>query len=79
MYIELAPDVPARTNSPYFALAVLRVQDASIKLKQWASSTGERDPALLEEKAAALLAEAQEAVMRHLSRNVFLMGGEGAE
>lgn len=73
MYIDLAPEVPSRTNSPYFSIAVLRVQDASIQLAEWARGASEPpDRAALEERAMVLLNDAQAAVMRHLNRNVFL-------
>ncbi|MCA9311450.1 MAG: carbohydrate ABC transporter substrate-binding protein [Phycisphaerales bacterium] len=78
MYINLAPDVPVRTNSPYFSQAVLRVQDASIKLKQWSVEHGVRETEALEARAMELLEVAQDAVMQHLSRNIFLSGEAGA-
>ncbi len=71
-YINLAPDVPTRTSSPYNLLAKLRVQTAVIALATYAESTGRSRPDQLEERAMMLLQAAEDQVRAQVDRNVFL-------
>lgn len=71
-YIELAPDVPARTSSPYNALAKLSVQAAVIRLASYAERSGTFDVSGLEPKAMELLKAAEDEVRTQIDRNVFL-------
>lgn len=70
MYIDLAPDVPRRTSSPFNKMALERVQDALIRL----SREVEADPALtdaaLEARALELLRAAEDEVRARMMRNV---------
>jgi arabinosaccharide transport system substrate-binding protein len=75
MFIALAPDVPARTSSPYNRLAQLRFQDALMSLWRTAQERRVDDPDTLMPEARRLVAEAEAAVRRELSRNVFLAEG----
>lgn len=75
-YIELAPDVPVRSSSPFNNIASLAVRDAATRLGEWAGRTGTTDDALVEEKALELLAEAQRVVQRHIDRSLFLREGD---
>jgi len=72
MYIDLAPDVPARTSSPYNKLARDRFRDAAVAVAEWARREGKCHPAELIDKCREELARAQGAVMRQMERNVFL-------
>jgi arabinosaccharide transport system substrate-binding protein len=71
-FIQLAPDVPLRTSSPYNTLAKLRVQTAAISLAAYAESTGRYRPEELEDRAMELLRAAEEQVRAQIDRNVFL-------
>ena len=71
-YIDLAPDVPPRTSSPYNLLAKLRVQTATIALGAYAESSGKFRPEELGSRAMELLKEAEDQVRREIERNVFL-------
>jgi arabinosaccharide transport system substrate-binding protein len=71
-YINLAPDVPARTSSPYNTLAKLRVQTAVMSLAAYAESTGRFRPEDLEPRAMELLRAAEDQVRTQIGRNVFL-------
>ena len=78
LYIEQAPDVPVRTNSPYFAIALLRVQEATIDLAKYARRNGVYDAASLEPVALEYLEQAEAVVRQNLQRNVFLRGEDAA-
>ncbi len=71
-YINLAPDVPRRTSSPYNTLAKLRVQTAVMSLAAYAESTGRFRPEELEGQAMLLLKSAEDQVRSQIDRNVFL-------
>ncbi len=71
-YLNLAPDVPARTSSPYNTLAKLRVQTAALSLAAYAESSRRYRPEELEERAMVLLKEAESQVQTQINRNVFL-------
>ncbi len=73
-FINLAPDVPLRTSSPYNTLAKLRVQTAVISLAAYADSTGKFTPEELEPRAMELLRAAEKQVRTQIGRNVFLSG-----
>lgn len=71
-YVDLAPDVPLRTSSPYNLLAKLRVQTATIALGAYADSSGKFRPEELESRALELLKAAEDQVRTQVERNVFL-------
>ncbi len=71
MFIELAPDVPVRTSSPYNQNAVLEFRDAAVNLLNWANTNGVDEPDALREQAQQLLHIAQKNVARQMARNVF--------
>ncbi|MFK7759912.1 MAG: ABC transporter substrate-binding protein [Phycisphaerales bacterium] len=71
LYLELAPEIPLRTSSPYNFNAVLAVRDAAVNLADWANSNEKYEPEMLEERAAELLAQAQATIERQMSRNAF--------
>jgi arabinosaccharide transport system substrate-binding protein len=76
-YIQLAPDVPARTSNPYNSVAQTRVQDALVQLSEETRSTNNYDEAHLRERAAHFLARAHEIVRGQIERNVFLSESGG--
>lgn len=71
MYIELAPDVPVRTSSPYNQIAVFELRDAAVNLLNWANERKVTDPAEMFNQAMVLLQRAQTNVVRQMSRNAF--------
>jgi len=71
MYIDLAPDVPVRTSSPYNKQAVLLVSDAALSLTKFARKEQAYDAPSLQEEAERLLGLAQEHIERVMSRNAF--------
>lgn len=75
LYIEQAPNVPARPASPYYRSALLRLQDASVRVAEQARARGLSDPEDLIPLAREALGAAQEAIERQADRNVFLAGG----
>jgi arabinosaccharide transport system substrate-binding protein len=75
MYVQLAPDVPHRTSSPFLMLAKYHVRDALTNLWRYASATNRYNPASLEVEAKRLLGKAQNLVQRQMSRNVFVSEG----
>lgn len=75
-YINLAPDVPLRTSSPYNTLAKLRVQTAVMSLATYAETTGRYRPEDLHDRAMELLRAAEDQVRSQVERNVFLAGPE---
>ena len=72
LYVALAPDVPARTSSPYNTLATRRLSNCLSTLVEYAEKKNTFDPALLEPEARRLLAEAQRDFSALVGRNVFL-------
>lgn len=72
MYINLIDQVPVRASSPYNTIAVFRVRDAAVRLRDWARSEQVSDVERLKPKAMELLAGTEEQVRREMSRNVFL-------
>lgn len=71
-YINLAPDVPRRTSSPFNNLAKARTCDALIALRQYAIEHNTYDVPALIPVAHRLLADAQNLVQTQMDRNVFL-------
>lgn len=71
LFINLAPQVPLRTGSPYNAFAQLRVQDALVALVKYANESGKFEPDDLRGEAKRLLHEAAGMVQEQMDRNVF--------
>jgi arabinosaccharide transport system substrate-binding protein len=71
MFIELAPDVPIRTSSPYNQVAVFEMRDAAVNLLNWANDRNITDPEAMLDQANILLQRAQANVVRQMSRNAF--------
>jgi ABC-type glycerol-3-phosphate transport system substrate-binding protein len=71
MYIDLAPEIPIRTSSPYNQNAILQFRDSAVNLANWGNAQGIYDAEGLEEKASSLLELAQKNVVRQMSRNAF--------
>lgn len=72
LYIAAAPDVPARTSSPYKSVARERMSDAVIRLKRHALQTGIFEVDRLLPQAKKELAVAQNEVRRRMETNPFL-------
>jgi arabinosaccharide transport system substrate-binding protein len=72
MYIAAAPDVPARTSSPYNALARFKMGDGALALKAYAKKTGKYTVESLLPEARRQLARAEALVREQIRRNVFL-------
>jgi arabinosaccharide transport system substrate-binding protein len=77
MYVNLAEQVPQRYNSPFSALALLRMQACMTKLAAYARSTGKGTFEELLPEARRLLEEAQADIMRHVRRNRFFVEDAG--
>lgn len=76
MYINLAPDVPLRTSSPYYKLARDRFRDAAAAVAEWARSQDKSEVDELIDKCHEELARGQAVVRRQMERNVFLEVGQ---
>ncbi len=76
MYINLAPDVPMRSSSPYSNFARFRVQDALVAMTDEARKSGDTQMDHLLARAAVHLKIAQQRVQDQIDRNVFLREGE---
>ena len=72
LYVQLAPDVPQRTSSPYNLTAVLRLSNCMTALVAYAEAHGLTDPAALEPEAQRLLAATQRDFAALVHRNAFL-------
>jgi len=72
MYIELAPEVPMRTSSPFNTFAKDQVNNAMYKLKAYAIEHRKYEADELMGEAHRLLGEAEALVVREVNRNVFL-------
>jgi arabinosaccharide transport system substrate-binding protein len=72
LYIAAAPDVPARTSSPYNALAQIKMADSALALKAYAQQSGKYTVTELLPEAGRLLAQAEDQVRALMQRNVFL-------
>lgn len=71
-YVGLAPDVPARTSSPFNMLAVRRLANCMTALVAYAEANRIDEPAALEIEAQRLLTVAQRDFAALVARNVFL-------
>jgi arabinooligosaccharide transport system substrate-binding protein len=72
IFINMAPDVPMRTSSPFNKLAFDRVQEAVIALWRYAQENKVYDAESLMPEARRLLAIAQAQTRKLMDRNVFL-------
>lgn len=72
MFIDLAPEIPLRTSSPYNTNAVLGVRDGAVNILEWANSRGGADKSELVERAMVELDRAQRSIERQMSRNAFM-------
>jgi arabinosaccharide transport system substrate-binding protein len=71
MFIELAPEVPVRSSSPYNRQALLLLRDAAVTVAERARA-GRLDGAeALRPVAEEALADAQRAIVRAMARNAF--------
>jgi len=68
MYIEMAPQIPSRSSSPYNRRALERVADAGMLLLQYAESNAVFEPDSLRPKALELLGRAQDEIERQMAR-----------
>ena len=75
-YIELAPEVPARTSSQFRMIALTRMGLAINSLKRYAESNNEYNVDRLFPVARRLLREQQDGLMQEMNRNVFLRDRE---
>ena len=71
MYIELAPEVPLRPSSPYYASAQQQLNLSIIELCQYAEAHGIYDAQALEPEAHRLLDRGQRELQAQMNRNVF--------
>ena len=71
MYLDLAPDVPPRTSTPFRGFALGRLTEAMLDTHEYAQENDVWDAAALEPVAARHLAAAQARVEGQLARNVF--------
>ncbi len=72
MYIQLAPDVPLRPSSPYYAQAQQLLNRAVLQLCHYAEDHRLTDPAALIPEAQRLLDRSQRELRAQIDRNVFL-------
>ena len=72
LYINLAPQVPMRTSSPFNTYAKDRVANALFLLKEYAIEHQKYTPEELMDEAHRLLEEAEGLVTKKADRNVFL-------
>jgi len=72
MFIDLAPQVPMRTSSPFNTYAKDRVANALFLLREYAKDTKKYTPEELMDEAHRQLQIAEDLVTRKVERNVFL-------
>lgn len=72
LYIQLAPDVPMRTSSPFNTYAKDRVANALYQVKEYALKNKVYTSDELMDEARKQLAIAEDLVKRQVERNVFL-------
>jgi len=72
LYIQLAPQVPLRTSSPFNTYAKDRVANALFLLKEYALANEKYERDDLIDEAHRLLADAEQLITRQIERNVFL-------
>lgn len=73
LFIEQAVHVPARSSSALNSLAMARLADAAIRLRDWGKRRGVWRPEELLPEARRFLDEAQASVERQQRRNIFLV------
>lgn len=71
MYLDLAPDVPIRSSSPYNYNAVLEIRDAAVNLLSWANANKSFTMEAILPQAESMLRRGQESIERQMSRNAF--------
>lgn len=79
MYIDLAPDVPRRTSSPFNKMALERVQDALIRLSRELEENPSMTQDALETRAFELLTAAEGEVRARMMRNVIAIEAPGGD
>ena len=72
VFVDMAPDVPLRTSSPFNNLAFARVQEAVIALWNYAERNGVYEAQALVPEARRQLKLAEQQVQTLMDRNVFL-------
>ncbi len=72
LYVQLAPDVPRRTSSPYNPTALLRLSNCMTALAAYAQAHTGEGPAALEAEAQRLLVATQRDFAALVHRNAFL-------
>lgn len=72
MYINLAPEVPLRSSSPFYGNAQQALNAAIIDLSNYTESNNISDPAELKAECRRLLNRAQQILLRQMERNAFL-------
>ncbi len=71
MFIDLAPDIPLRSSSPYNYNAVLEIRDSAINVMSWTQGQSEWTHDQLVDQVSLQLKRAQGAIERQMSRNAF--------
>ncbi|MEQ9207207.1 MAG: extracellular solute-binding protein [Phycisphaerales bacterium] len=71
MFIDLAPEIPERSSSPYNYNAVLEIRDSATTLLRWTESQEQWDQQQLQIQTRSELERAQLAIQRQMSRNAF--------
>lgn len=77
LYVNLAGELPPRYNSPFSALALLRMQACMTQLATYARASGNGSYERLLPESERLLRQAQEDIMRHVRRNRFFVEEAG--
>jgi len=72
LYVQMASQVPRRTSSPYKPQAVVAINDALIRLKQYAVRENTYDAPALMAQARVELNTAQAEIKRKMAANAFL-------
>ncbi|MEM6749184.1 MAG: extracellular solute-binding protein [Planctomycetota bacterium] len=72
LFIELAPDVPLRTSSPFRGTALGKIGQAIFDLKQYADDEGVHEPDALLPEARRLLQKAHDLTREEMDRNLIL-------
>jgi arabinosaccharide transport system substrate-binding protein len=70
--LNLAPDVPRRSSSPFYTQAQQVLNVATIELARYASEHGINEPAALEPEARRILDRAQQQLLLQINHNIFL-------
>ena len=72
LYIQMAPQVPLRTSSPYLPQARIEMDNALIRLREFAENENRFEAAALEDQARIELRRAQAEIERQMAANAFL-------